>query len=57
MKTKKPRGRPPRSKTLERKTIVVKLTLDEYKTIEKLAKEFDGNMNKMFRVLVLGEKR
>jgi len=58
MTTKKPvgKGRPPRSQSPERVLIAIKLTLEENEKVEKLAEKYKGNVNKLFRVRVLGEK-
>lgn len=55
-KKKKPRGRPERAPTKERHMICIKLTTKEMEEVTKLAEPYNGNMNKLYRVKVLGEK-
>ena len=51
-------GRPSRDGTKKpvRKVVSIKLTLDEYEDVCKLAEKFDGNINKLFRARILGAK-
>lgn len=50
------KGRPKRSDEKPKKMVTIMLTESEYAYVKKLAIEFGGNINKLFRTLVLGEK-
>jgi hypothetical protein len=50
------KGRPRRSEETPRKLVTIMLTEKEYARLRELALAFDGNINKLFRALVLGEK-
>lgn len=49
-------GRERRGSDLKRKIIAIKLTLPEYAEVKKMAEQFGGNINKLFRVKILKEK-
>jgi hypothetical protein len=55
-KKKSNAGRPPRSQAKERIIYTIKVTPEENAFVQELAKKFAGNVNKLFRVKILGEK-
>ena len=57
MKKKSNAGRPGRVETSERVRYTIKVTPDEAKRVAEMAAEFGGNVNKLFRVRILGEKK